>query len=104
MVMNKPTEEQVKEFWEWYGFKVSIGKLYWAPKQDEPAKRLPTINLNSLFRYAVPKLGKILIEKNCLVYTFSIVGAGGNILAFNSNSDPALALFWSIWEVIHANN
>uniref|UniRef100_A0A6M3JNV7 Uncharacterized protein n=1 Tax=viral metagenome TaxID=1070528 RepID=A0A6M3JNV7_9ZZZZ len=75
MVSEKPTNEQIKEFWEWCGFKVALGKLYWYPdKEFSPARRLPSVDLNNLFKYAVPKLNMPVI--------------------------PALALFWAIWEVI----
>ena len=57
----KPTEAQVKEFWEGYGWKQSDGGFYKHPSiagaeyYDYATQgTLPPIDLNNLFKYAVP--------------------------------------------------
>jgi hypothetical protein len=83
--MKEPTEAQIKEFWEWCGWKKLSGlsysgcelwlnpceqfdlgepvcfdngePMYRLPKADTEMC-LPPIDLNSLFAYAVPKLAE----------------------------------------------
>jgi len=55
--MNKTTQEQMKEFWEWCGVEA---KLYVHDTYGEfggrvTGVRYPSIDLNNLFRYAVPR-------------------------------------------------
>jgi len=102
-----PTEEQIKEFWEWCGW-----KQYGQP-------HLPVPNLVDLFHWALPKLtegGKypylkaIEIEPamcdelnfTCYLY-YDALHDDGFVEREESqgySSDPALALFWAIWKVI----
>lgn len=64
--MKEPTEEQIKEFWEWCGFKrklsASENPHYWTYYSDEigliSRNDLPPIDLNNLAKWAVPKLIK----------------------------------------------
>lgn len=82
---NEPTQEQIKEFWEWCGFTHNIGSkmwnygkyketnAWWVAPNGKKYVDLPLIDPNSLFKYAVPKLveklGKhrtYLILSNCL--------------------------------------
>ena len=108
--MNEPTQEQIKEFWEWCGlhYHGEAGELLvYAPDGTVFNCGQPRIDLNNLFKYAVPKLDKMgnhLILRSH-VYSESLVDspdyeaeiAGG----IKSHSiDPALALFWAIWKVI----
>lgn len=114
---KQPTQEKIKEFWEWCGFHYQKltdlepryrheGNLRWVyPTGDVGV--LPPLDLNNLFRYAVPKL------LNCNLY--------GNVpnawkarvslppsedvhvpplVEGEWDNDPALAIFWSIWEAI----
>ena len=106
--MDKPTDEQIKEFWEWCGFIYSgeIRSMYqryygWSypranggfiDNQSEP----PSIDLNNLFKYAVPKLSGH--QKASLPGYFK---GNGTLFEFLYVEDPALALFWAIWKVIH---
>ncbi len=114
--MKEPTEAQVKEFWEWCGFKrLPEGKKGWhyertvkvmnwlAPDQTEyfmSLPYLPRIDLNSLFKYAVPKVGKweLGLLPNGKVYA-TVLGEGQQILHKAYDNDPALALFWALKEV-----
>ncbi len=78
--MNKPTEVEIKEFWEWCGFKgnASYG-LNQATYPDGGSSEWPDIDLNNLCTYAVPKVWEIVIENQ------------------QSQSNAlALALFWAI--------
>ena len=61
-----PTDEQIKKFWErcgfwqytiWHGFMGLTSHKEWIdPKGDIYGDNLPPIDLNNLFKYAVPKL------------------------------------------------
>jgi hypothetical protein len=117
----EPTKEQIQEFWELCGFKFSpkteevrFGSPqpmystdnYWIYPDGKYHHALPLINLNNLFKYAVPRL-----TKQSLWCTLSAISQAPGYSAFiesneglakpNSvNTDPALALFWAIWEVL----
>ena len=121
---NEPTEEQLQEFWEWCGFRQLPrgNKAYhfergtkvmnWLPPGETETWKsvdyLPYLDLNNLFQYAILKLKRIgysyelvewnegqhkaIINKLCKgwaeTYTTSV------------DKNPALALFWAIWEVV----
>jgi len=120
----KPTEEQIKEFWEWCGFKQlpkgkegfhferGIKVMNWlSPNPDRQEwfysqHFLPRIDLNNLFKWAVPKLlglGLDIDIWNGLADKETRWGVGINSMirevAKGYEGDPALALFWAIWEV-----
>jgi len=127
MTDNKePTQEQIKEFWEWCGLHKHIfenvdytaelpywrcglcGKRFWTEayngKDDLPNPLDMDIDLNNLFQYAVPKLGNefdfVQLQPKPDGWLCIIRGLGFQYRAFYYD-DPALALFWAIWEVIH---
>jgi len=56
--MNEPTEVQVKEFWERYGFTdrydYDTGCGYWEHVGGDADPDLPPTDLNNLFKHAVP--------------------------------------------------
>jgi len=109
----KPTEEQIKELWEKLADDV---EHYNEDKHrhyrfgEEWTEDEPSIDLNNLFRWAVPKviagghwLGMITTEMSSgTQYTFAIYVQKYKTKPEHeaSNKDPALALFWAIWEVI----
>ena len=107
---EQPTEAQIKEFWEWCGFRDVHYNLLgavnekWAGrlKLNEYWRYIP-IDLNSLFLYAVPKLDYIGILMNVApsgdVFWNVEAKYCGNTKRI-TNIDPALALFWAMWEVI----
>ena len=104
MMDKQPTEAQIKEFWEWGGWKPAINYNDPTTSEEHP----PLIDLNNIFKYAVPKLQDCGLRLHMLTqprggkdYFCSI---GGKYLAHACiyDKDPALALFWAIWEVIHA--
>jgi len=131
--MNEPTDEQIKEFWEWCGLHYCqyINKV---TGTTECSNGLPMpygwilpkamgirlgelpIDLNNLFKYAVPKLFTWSIGKNWeLQSDFTIkengIKASVDLKPIDPNkydtikpseaisNDPTLALFWAIYEV-----
>ena len=111
-VLEQPTKEQIKEFWEWCGFtlrcppeKDAYGRGIW--NYPEGTYGNLELDLNNLFKYAVPKL-----RDN---YQYELIGwnEGQHKAIINKlqkgwaetyttaiDKDPALALFWAIWEVM----
>lgn len=107
----KPTDEQVKKFWEKCGFEyrpmisVKYEKWVWYyPDTPYSYLELPPIDLNNLFRYAVPKVLKydvVLVCKGEREYEASTwESPNGKQITYTEARDPALALFWAIWEVL----
>lgn len=141
--MDKPTHEQIKEFWEWCGFTSKIVKrksadfngiyygqdgtfhklpelydveLWYEPKmqglpnEDKWFARngLPTLDLNNLFRYAVPLTLKKLEEAgalNPLIDLFQRWYDQIVLLAGDSRKTEVadIALFYVCREVIHGD-
>jgi hypothetical protein len=110
----KPTEEQVKKVWEWCGFWYDTTKstglvmeIGWRSPSGKVlggchVSYLPKIDLNNLFKYAVPKL-------NAYGFYYATelsdehrvwVEINGQIGGVVKDKDPALALFWAIYKVI----
>jgi len=107
---DEPTPEQIRELCEWCGWKFDIedGHIIWAYTPDGDHLDFceePALDLNNLFKYAVPKLGDSLeielFKPN--VNWFCQIRSRTTIIATSKgyHKDPALALFWAIWEVIH---
>ena len=108
--MEKPTDAQIKAFWEWCGL-VQVNSSastevsnsceamaldrpingWYKPDYEKGTSKLisfrdaPIIDLNNLFKYAVPKLGSN--DMALLAKWIRQVVEG---------KDPALALFWAI--------
>jgi len=119
---NKPTDAQIQELWEWCG--LHIEEQIWKEDHFEPDGRwydsegllyrgdfqygIPSIDLNNLFKYAVPKLEKEGRMPHLHPYGMPNrywVGfdARCELQEFTAPITPekyALALFWAIWEVI----
>lgn len=121
--MNEPTEAQVKEFWEWCGFSYTGNySRYWESPDTPPISfvNLPHIDLNNLFKFAVPKV----LEWHTIIETYSFkqnsklyysetgiwdrnesVLKGNRVgFAFAQSIEleeaEKLSRFWAIWEVI----
>ena len=110
------SESGKKEFWERCGFKWSTDTMgdwkdctYWHNPPDTEewgATWLPEIDLNNLFKYAVPKLSYLSLDgfwngdENCFNYAATVGTPEGEYKEHEYYKDPALALFWAIWEVI----
>ena len=110
IVNKQPTEAQIKGFWERCGFEWHdlIG-LWNDPIHGLISSVLPPIDLNNLFKYAVPKLQWFIvefehIEVSCDYYVTltDFYLAKRNKKYKSINSDPALALFWALWQVKEA--
>ena len=98
--MNQPTYKQIREFWEWCGFTNIRGErelcLYPEDKGTGRYNYLPTIDLNSLFKWAVPVAIKaIMIESECdKELAYAILFKRWLQIGYD-----ALALFWALWKV-----
>ncbi len=94
--MNEPAQEQIKEFWERYEYTGKLAGI--EPVAGEEEGKLvyvsPPIDLNNLFKYAVP----IAVAK-CGLVEFRTSLLGSIYKAIYDNEDPALALFWALWQV-----
>ena len=103
--MNEPTEEQIKKFWEWCGFNLTCYSHYLAwfinnkclysevREYDNPIDKLPPIDLNNLFKWAVPTL------KDTCEEWWSVIVEWAKDITGNYEKDT-LALFWAINKVI----
>ena len=102
--MDEPTDKQVKEFWEWCGWKEWETGSWWYLGENA-SDGLPPIDLNNLFKYAVPTL-----QRNGYLFTlcptrftgkFEVdIWRSGDIgITSSVDKDPAMALFWALWEV-----
>ncbi len=112
MEVKSPTEEQVKEFWKWCGFEyrheeiidASTYKIFTTSLWKdglEVTEGEPKLDLNSLFRYAVPKLRFCSLQSTNTepkYYAQASIQFADNHA--QTNNDPALALFWAIYSII----
>ena len=122
----EPTEEQIKKFWERWGF--TFNGTYWRhPKgyyfdsvdgagfaggEDISwySRRPPHLDLSNLFEYAVPKLGKTLIGIDFIPpyrkqkeWLCNVELDKKPLKSYRAIGDtPALALFWAIYKVMEA--
>ncbi len=100
----KPTDEQVKEFWEWCGLHKD-GHFWHTSEGKQLSEETPGIDTNNLFEYAVPKLSR---EKLWVkLQTVSVASSYIATIVDNQDKkiqkyseDPALALFWAIYEAM----
>ena len=115
--MKQPTKEQIKEFWLHFGFEQIdylntngevCGTRYAHPEAVGGGdSSLPDLDLNNLFKYAVPKLFELglwykLFSDDgyhfCVIYKeFTKEDVAASIVGTET---PALALFWAIWKAI----
>ena len=106
--MNKPTQEQIKEFWEWCGLKLMRapdGNYHWfqlsadgnydivSPVDSETD--LPCVDLNNLFKYAIPLAIKKAETNQPRRLGLLFLWWLDKIREGYSFED---ALFWAIWE------
>ena len=70
--MNEPTKEQQQWLWEKCGFKHTnspnefIRRNWWTNPEHHCESHLPDLDLNNLFKYAVPIwIEKIMAEQEC---------------------------------------
>ncbi|KKK62670.1 hypothetical protein LCGC14_3002040 [marine sediment metagenome] len=121
MEKSTPTKEQIKELWEWCGFKLVDNSDYLlaeCPIDYPLGFHLPLIDLNNLFKYAVPRLQpdhEVVLrwssvevrdgDRNYPVcpkgWEATVFGQKGSLIDTSGvhPSDPALALFWALDKV-----
>ena len=96
--MNKPTGEEVREFWEICGLS-KRGGYWWYDSNGKhlTADNPPPIDLKNLFRWALPKLLEVLDAETQFdpLLVKWITG-----LEWDEDEDPALSLFWVVYEVL----
>jgi len=106
----KPTKEQEQKFWQGYGFEKQIlpsvsynrpDGYYWLYPNKSFSNVLPKIDLNNLFKYAVPKLAKLGYDDIGLIYSgydqqYYAKSFRGRIGYTHKDKDPAIALFWAL--------
>jgi len=115
--MTEPNKEQIREFWEWCEFKlqpnvISLGTIDWpdyvwhdSEGNPRPDEGLPPIDLNNLFKYAVPKLKHYELNNYWGEGKHTgWAGIEGGSYHFGRDETPKLALFWAIWKVIKGGN
>jgi len=102
--MNEPTDKQIQWLWKQCGFDDLYGKGDWSYRVASfdwryYGQKLPPIDLNNLFKHAVPKL------EECHLITFrqneyyAIAKLNGKV-SDATNKDPALALFWAFFKAL----
>ena len=126
----KPTQEQIKEFWEWCGLihinnpipieaansceAIAIDKPlngWYCPDYAKGTSKLisfketPIIDLNNLFKWAVPKLEEIGLDielKRTIEPKWRVIISNytDRPPTMGDDDNPALALFWAIWKVV----
>lgn len=101
----EPTQEQIKKFWERCGFVRGSWSGWFEPKEyggNYIPDNLLKLDLNNLFKYAMPKLPYILVADFAEgAWCWFIRGCdGAPDMSEGCDEDPALALFWAIYKVI----
>lgn len=103
--MNQPTNEQIQWFWEQCGLEeewekwTGIKHFWWEDEEGDKisdSEEPPPIDLNNLFKYAVPKMEGVSLHYEDGFY-------GAEVLQNDtdygySGKDPAPALFWAIYK------
>ena len=102
----EPTKEQIKWLWEQCGLQADKLPCLIIDCEKERSHALckdchalyPDIGLNSLFKYAVPKLdGYIMFASDDGVRVI----ASSDCMNYEAiNENPALALFWAIFQCL----
>jgi len=101
MTENEPTEEQLREFWGWCGLKAGWFKL---ESGLQIVAEYPSLDLNNLFKHVVPNLDYMSLIYIAASHRYRaevrLLLSKGKNEAYSFS--PKLALFWAIWEAIHA--
>ena len=88
------TEEQIKEFWEWCGFK--DWRQFQVTYPDGFPHDKPELDLNSLFEWAVPNLVSIRGKHEAY-----LIVSGALSKSMLEGVTFEFALFWAIYKVIN---
>ena len=104
-----PTQEQAEKFWMWCGWRFRLSGSesghYWQDPKGTARADLPALSLNSLFKWAVPKVRTnydVVLETADHPKFLATVWEIGepNLSSEIVDKDPALALFWAIYKVM----
>ena len=106
-IEKRPSESEIREFWEWCGFKIAWSDAYGSTGWNDPVGHfcfdLPPIDLNNLGEYAVPKaIEKIMAEQGWssdVAYAILFKEWLQKLELDIPNHEGTL--FWAIWEVMH---
>ena len=93
---TEPTKEQIQKLWEWC---VGGDKLFSRTTDGTLVISYEPIDLNNLFKYAVPKIYDYLCRKGDY-YKIKRIYKSLEYKDKLGKYNPELALFWAIWEVI----
>jgi len=108
---SQPSESEIRELWEWCGFKIDAEAIYTGaqlrhlPLIRRPDGYLdnyyPPIDLNSLFKYAVPKaVDTIMAEQQCSSdVAYAILFKKWLRELELDIPDHEGTLFWALWKV-----
>ncbi|KKK82140.1 hypothetical protein LCGC14_2806360 [marine sediment metagenome] len=104
------SQERIRKFWEKCGFRYVHETIhfryyykehYWQYPNGDNKQYSPPIDLNNLFKYAVPKLeNDVAIKIFKGDYSWIVELWKDNIIARDHDKDPATALFLAIEKVI----
>ena len=103
----KPTEEQIKEFWEWCGLNEQPSGSWYTESGEYVYMQIIPIDLNNLFKYAEFKAVldsslKLKIDIDAarrLLFEHWLDNMEKGIIGVYV--DRATALFWAIWSGSH---
>ena len=128
MTNKEPTGEQIRRLWEWCdcleikqfptthpmtGNHILVDAYVWKPTGSRLGQQIgvsdfPPPDLNNLFQWVVPKLQ----GKGYMVELYSCEQSGYKVAIYHITgqvdipvtivklNDPALALFWAIWQIV----
>ena len=103
--MNNPTQGQIKEFWEWCGFRCRDFNLWTDPsgkiRLARHALAMPVeLDLNNLFKYAVDEAVNDIMNENGQLYSDEDLWYLFDIwVQLMEWYDTEIALFWALWQV-----
>ena len=100
MTDKQPTLEQIKEFREWCGFKL-VNDIVWIDEHDNRIHVESPIDLNNLFKYAVPATIEKLQSRHHCSYKRAEHELFRRQMSKTKTNEYVLALFWVVWEVIN---
>ena len=104
-------QEEIREFWEAWGFRhptkdeirATYQCFHWKYPDDSLHSELPPIDLNSLFQYVIPQLKieepQILFVHGQHGYEVSIYDNDAGVHYDHTDKDPAAALFQALSKI-----
>lgn len=104
MTDKQPTKEQIKKLWEWCGIYEDLDG-WWIYPDGIKRRHKPPLDLNNLFKCAVPMTQKMGLElrlyggeegENFHAMFRALFSC---LVGCTQSKDPALALLWAIWKV-----